>query len=62
MDKPLRVSFLDPDTIEWCDQVKDTPEESRIKVFNRGIDQGSKAIIPIEGKTQPISILGDKLP
>jgi len=42
-------------------QVKETPELSNINVFNNGTDHGSKAIIPIDGKTHPISILGDRL-
>jgi len=58
---PINVSALLPYSIEWCAQVRLTPEDSKINVFKRGTDQGLKAIIPIEGKTQPISIFGLRL-
>jgi hypothetical protein len=59
--KPIIVSALSPLTIDRWAQVKETPEVNRISVFKSGTDQGSKAIIPIDGKTQPISIFGLKL-
>lgn len=36
------------------------PEEIEIIVFNRGILNGLKAIIPLEGNNYPISIDGAK--
>ena len=61
ISNPWIVSFLSPETIARWAQVKETPELNKINVFNNGTDHGSKAIIPIEGKTHPISMLGDRL-
>jgi len=37
------------------------PEQSKIKVFNRGTSKGLKTSIPLGGHTVPISIAGVKL-
>jgi hypothetical protein len=37
------------------------PLDNNKKVFNKGIANGSKAVIPCGGQIPPISILGDKL-
>lgn len=60
-NKPFKVWILLPVTIECRDQVKETPELSKISVFSKGIDHGLKPTIPIEGNTHPISILGARL-
>ena len=37
------------------------PLDNNKKVFNKGIANGSKGVIPIGGQAPPISIAGDKL-
>ena len=44
-----------------CDQVKLTPEDKRITVFNKGKCHGLMISIPNGGHTQPIQIVGAKL-
>jgi len=45
----------------WWAQVTDTPDERRIKVFNRGISKGLNGITPVGGHHIPTSRVGDKL-
>lgn len=43
----------------WWDQVKDTPEDNNIAVFNSGTPQGWIGVIPVGGQVIPISAVGD---
>lgn len=45
----------------WWAQVTDTPEDSKIIVFKRGIWKGLKALIFLGGHNIPISIAGANL-
>jgi len=45
----------------WCDHVTLMPEESRIKVFNKGTWETLKGIIPEGGQKKPISKVGESL-
>ena len=60
-NKPVRASFLSPDTILWWAQVTVAPELNRIVVFNNGTENGSNGLIPKGGQLHPISTAGDKL-
>jgi hypothetical protein len=44
--------------IAWCAYVTVAPEQSKIKVFNKGTSIGSKTSIPFGGQIEPISITG----
>ena len=59
--KPKTASFLLPAVIAWWEYVIVAPEQSRIKVFTRGISKGLKASIPFGGQTFPTSIVGAML-
>jgi hypothetical protein len=55
----LRLAFFELLLrISWCDQVMDTPDESRMIVFKRGMFIGLKELIIIGGQNCPNSILG----
>jgi hypothetical protein len=58
----LVIPFRSLLKIARCDQVIAIPEDNKIIVFNNGIPQGSKVIIPIGGQAEPISTDGAKLP
>ena len=45
----------------WWHQVTLTPDDKRIIVFNNGIENGFKVIIPKGGQFIPISIEGERL-
>lgn len=45
----------------WCAQVTVNPDESKIKVFNKGIWRGLNGLIPLGGQFIPSSIDGDNL-
>ena len=45
----------------WWAQVTVTPEASKIAVFNKGIWNGLKGIIPIGGHIDPNSMAGERL-
>ena len=44
--------------IAWCAYVTVAPEQSKIRVFNKGISKASKVFIPFGGQILPISIVG----
>ena len=39
----------------------DTPDDNKIKVFNRGILKGLNGLMPIGGQNSPISMFGERL-
>lgn len=45
----------------WWAHVTETPDDNKIIVFNRGIWNGLKGVMPIGGQVIPNSILGDRL-
>ena len=45
----------------WCDHVTLIPEESKIKVFNRGTCVALNGVIPVGGHIKPISNVGESL-
>lgn len=45
----------------WCAHVTETPDESKIIVFSRGIWKGLKGEIFLGGQSMPISIEGASL-
>jgi di/tricarboxylate transporter len=59
--RPQTASIFFPAVIAWCEYVTVAPEQSKIKVFSRGIAFGSKTSIPLGGQMFPISIVGAKL-
>ena len=61
MKAPAIALFLSPWISAWWDHVTNAPLDNNKKVFNSGIANGSKAVIPWGGHTPPISIAGDKL-
>jgi hypothetical protein len=59
-NNPLIVVVLSPAKMARCAQVTVTPDDNKIKVFHNGNPQGSNAIIPCGGHTQPIPTEGAK--
>jgi len=59
--KAHKDSTLLPQVIAWCEYVIVTPEQSKSKVFKRGIALGSKVTSPLGGQILPISIDGERL-
>ena len=55
---PKTASILLPAVIAWWAYVTVAPEQSKIKVFNKGTSIGLKTSIPFGGQTAPISIVG----
>ena len=43
--------YFDPNTIAWCAQVTEAPEDKRRIVFKSGIFQGSKVTMYAGGQT-----------
>jgi hypothetical protein len=56
--RPKTASTLLPQVIAWCAYVTVAPEQSKIKVFNKGTSIGSNTLIPFGGQIEPISITG----
>jgi len=46
-------------SIAWWHQVTETPEDTKIIVFKKGIPIGSKQLIPDGGQKPPSSVAGD---
>ena len=57
---PIMAPLLSPLIKAWCPQVINAPEESKRTVFSKGIEKGSKTLIP-RGGQKFISIVGAKL-
>ena len=60
-NKPFNKPFLSFSKRAWCAQVTVVPDKSKINVLINGICQGSRALIPLGGQTDPITCVGNKL-
>jgi len=60
MIRACQASLPSPFRSLWCDQVRDTPEDSRMAVLSRGTPQGCMGVIPVGGQVIPISAVGDR--